>query len=49
MVFARKLHIVYTDERARAAACGKRYVDRFESVSLHSPFLEPDLDCEEMG
>jgi hypothetical protein len=24
-------------------------VDRFEGVGLHSPFLEPDLDCEEMG
>jgi hypothetical protein len=37
------------DGRARAAACGERYVDRFEGVGLHSPFLEPDLDCEEMS
>jgi hypothetical protein len=41
------LHIVHMDGRARAAACGERYVDRFEGVGLHSPFLEPDLDCEE--
>jgi hypothetical protein len=34
------------DGRARAAARGERYVGRFEGVGLHSPFLEPDLDCE---
>jgi hypothetical protein len=49
MALAGKLHIVHIDRRARAAACGERYVDRFEGVGLHSPFLEPDLDCEEMG
>jgi hypothetical protein len=49
MVLAGKLHIVYMDGKARAAACGERYVDRFEGIGLHSPFLEPDLDCEEMG
>jgi hypothetical protein len=49
MVLAGKLHIVHMDGRARAAACGEHYVDRFEGVGLHSPFLEPDLDCEEMG
>jgi hypothetical protein len=49
MVLAGKLHIVHMDGRARAAACGERYVGRFEGVGLHSPFLEPDLDCEEMG
>jgi hypothetical protein len=49
MVLARKLHIVHMDGRAGAAACGERYVDLFEGVGLHSPFLEPDLDCEQMG
>jgi hypothetical protein len=49
MVLAGKLQIVHMDGRARAAACGERYVGRFEGVGLHSPFLEPDLDCEEMG
>jgi hypothetical protein len=49
MVLAGKLHIVHMDGRARAALCGERYVDRFEGVGLHSPFLEPGLDCEEMG
>jgi hypothetical protein len=49
MVLAGMLHIVHRDGRAHAAACGERYVDRFEGVGLHSPFLEPDLDCEEMG
>jgi hypothetical protein len=49
MVFAGKLHNVHMDGRAHAAACGERYVNRFECVGLHSPFLEPDLDCEEMG
>jgi hypothetical protein len=28
MVLAGKLHIVHMDGRARAAACGERYVDR---------------------
>jgi hypothetical protein len=37
------------DGRARAAACAEHYVDRFEGVDLDSLFLEPDLDCEEMG
>jgi hypothetical protein len=49
VVLAGKLYIVHMDGRARAAACGERYVDRFESVGLHSPFLEPELDCEKMG
>jgi hypothetical protein len=49
MVLAGKLHIVHMDGRTRSAACGERYVDRFEGAGLHSPFLEPDLDCEEMG
>jgi hypothetical protein len=49
MVLARKLHIVHMDGRARAAACGERYVDQFEGVGQHSPFLEPDLNYEEMG
>jgi hypothetical protein len=49
MFLAGKLHIVHMDGRARAAACGERYVDRFEGVGLHSPFLEPVLDWEEMG
>jgi hypothetical protein len=49
MVLAGKLHIVHMDGRARAAACGPRYVDRFEGVGLDSPFLEPDFDCEKMG
>jgi hypothetical protein len=44
MVLAVKLYIVHMDGRARAAACGERYVDRFEGVGLYSPFLEPDLD-----
>jgi hypothetical protein len=35
MVLAGKLHIVHMDGSARAAACGKRYVDRFEGVGLH--------------
>jgi hypothetical protein len=34
---------------ARAAARSERYMDRFEGVGLHSPFLEQDLDWEEMG
>jgi hypothetical protein len=37
------------DGRARAAACGERYVDRFEGVGLRPPFLEPVLDCKEIG
>jgi hypothetical protein len=37
------------DGRARAAACAELYVDRFEGVGLYSPFLEPELDCKEMG
>jgi hypothetical protein len=45
MVLAGKLYIVHMDGRARAAACGERYVDRFEGVGLHSPFFY----CEEMG
>jgi hypothetical protein len=49
MVLTGKLHIVHMDGRARAAACGECYVDRFEGVDLHSPFLEPDLYFEEMG
>jgi hypothetical protein len=49
MVLAGKLHIVHMDGRARAAACGERYMDRFVGVGLHSPLLEPDLDCEKMG
>jgi hypothetical protein len=49
MVLAGKLHIVLMDGRARAAACGERCVDRFVGVGLHSSFLEPNLDCEEMG
>jgi hypothetical protein len=49
MALAGKLYIVHMDWRARAAACGGRYVGRFEGVGLHSKFLEPDLDCEEMG
>jgi hypothetical protein len=49
VVLTGKLHIVHMDGRARAAVCGERCVDRFEDVGLHSPFLEPDLDCEEMG
>jgi hypothetical protein len=48
MVLARKLHIIHMDGRARAAECGERYVDRFEGVGLHSPLLEPDLDCEDI-
>jgi hypothetical protein len=48
MVFAGKLHIVHMDGRARAAACGEHYGYQFEDIGLHSPFLEPDLDCEEM-
>jgi hypothetical protein len=48
MVLAGKLHIVHMDGRARVSACGEGYVDRFEGVGLHSPFLKPDLDCEEM-
>jgi hypothetical protein len=49
MVLARKLHIIHMDARARAAACGERYVVLFEGVGLHSPLLESDLDYEEMG
>jgi hypothetical protein len=49
MVPSGKLHIVHMDGRARAAAYNERYMDRFEGVVLHSPCLEPDLDCEEMG
>jgi hypothetical protein len=49
MVLAGKLHIVHMDRKARVAACGEHYVDRFKVVGLHSSFLEPDLDCEEMG
>jgi hypothetical protein len=49
VVLAGKLHIVHMDRRERAAACGERYVDRFEGVGLRSPFFEPDLDCDEMG
>jgi hypothetical protein len=49
MVLEGKGHIVHMDGRARAAACGERYVDRFEGVCLHSPFLKPVFDCEEMG
>jgi hypothetical protein len=49
MVFAEKGHVVHMDGRARIAACGERYVDRFVGVGLHSLFLEPGLDCKEMG
>jgi hypothetical protein len=49
MVLAGKLYIVHVDGRVRAAACGERYVDRFEGVGLHSLILEPDLECEETG
>jgi hypothetical protein len=49
MVLDGKLHIIHMDVRARAAACGERYVERFEGAGLHSPLFEPDLDCEEMG
>jgi hypothetical protein len=48
MFLAGKLHIVHMDGRARAAACCERYLNRFEGIGLHSPFLEPDLDCEKM-
>jgi hypothetical protein len=44
MVLAEKLHIIHMDGKARAAACGERYVDRFEGVGLHSPLLEMHLD-----
>jgi hypothetical protein len=27
----------------------EQYVDRFGGVDLHSPFLDPDLECEEMS
>jgi hypothetical protein len=49
VVLAVKLYSVHMDGRSRAAACGERYVDRFEGVGLHSPFLELELDCEKMG
>jgi hypothetical protein len=49
MVLAGKLHIIHMEGRARADACGERYVDRFVGVGLHSPLLEPDFDWEEMG
>jgi hypothetical protein len=49
VVLAEKLYIVHTDWRARAAVCGGCYMDRFEGVGLHLPFLEPELDCKEMG
>jgi hypothetical protein len=39
MVLAGKLHVVHMDGRARAAACGERYVDRFMGVGLHSPLF----------
>jgi hypothetical protein len=45
MVLARKLHISRIYGRARGAACGERYVDRFEGAGLHSPFFEPDFVC----
>jgi hypothetical protein len=48
MVLAGKLHIVRMDGRARSTECGERYVNRFEDVGLHSPFLEPDSDCAEI-
>jgi hypothetical protein len=34
MVHTGKLHIVHMDGRARAAACGERYVDRFVGIML---------------
>jgi hypothetical protein len=34
MVFAGKMHTVHMDGRACAAACGERYVDRFEGVDI---------------
>jgi hypothetical protein len=48
-MFTELLHNNHMDGGARASACGERYMDRFEGVGLHSPFLELDLDCEEMG
>jgi hypothetical protein len=45
MVLARKLHI---DSYGWEGTC-RCVVNRFEGVGLHSLFLEPDLDCEEMG
>jgi hypothetical protein len=49
MVLAGKFHIVHMDGRARASVCSERYLEEFEGVRLHSPFLDPDLFYEEMG
>jgi hypothetical protein len=49
MIRAGKLHVVHVDRRAHSSACGERYVNRFECVGLHEPFVESDLDYVEVG
>jgi hypothetical protein len=43
MVPAGKLHIVHMDGMARAAACGERYVDRFEGGFNYNVYLKKAL------
>jgi hypothetical protein len=41
-----ELHVVYMDrEGVSFFSCGECDVDRHDSVSFHSPFLKPVLDC----
>jgi hypothetical protein len=40
-----ELHIVYMNRGARLFSCCECDVDRLASVSFHSPFLKPVLDC----
>jgi hypothetical protein len=41
-----ELHIVYMDQRACFFSCCESDVDRFASVSFHSSFFKPVLDCK---
>jgi hypothetical protein len=45
-VFLGELHIIYVDLGARLFSCSECGVDRLASVSFHSPFFKPVLDCK---
>jgi hypothetical protein len=42
------LHIVYKNRGARLFSCCDRNMDGLASVSFHSPFLKPVLDCNRL-
>jgi hypothetical protein len=49
VVLTGKLQIVQVDGRASAAACSEHDVQRFWSIGMHSPLVEPVLNGKEVG